>query len=91
MRKLMLGSIVALALAACGGKPKAAPAPTPACQLDGPNGTPATADQCTCAGMLVVGDRGDGQVACPDGAVEVSRIQLGIEGGLCCAKGEPAP
>lgn len=54
-------------------------------------GTPANAEQCECKGMTVVGDIGDGQVKCPDGLIEVSRIQYGIEGGVCCAKGEPGP
>lgn len=90
MRTLLLALALASSLAACGGKSRPAPAPTPACQLDGPGGTPATAEQCECAGMQVVGDIGDGQVACPEGLTEVSRIQYGIEGGVCCAKGEAA-
>lgn len=77
-----------LAAAGCGGKGKGAPPPPPdpaaACHLDGPDGTPANAEQCECAGLMVVGDIGDGQVRCPDGSVEVSRIQYGIEGGVCC-------
>ena len=32
----------------------------------------------------VVGDIGDGQVKCPEGIEEISRIQYGIEGGVCC-------
>ena len=47
-------------------------------------GAPATAEQCECKGFTVVGDIGDGQVACPEGLTEVSRIQYGIEGGVCC-------
>ena len=35
-------------------------------------------------GHQVVGDIGNGQVACPDGTTEVARIQYGIEGGVCC-------
>ena len=81
-------------VAACGGKSKPAAPPTPdpaaACNLDGPDGTPSTAEQCECAGHLVVGDIGDGKVACPDGATEISRINYGIEGGVCCDKGEAA-
>jgi hypothetical protein len=82
-----------LLAAACGGKKPVAeklPSPHVECQLDGPNGTPATAQQCTCAGMMPVGDIGNGSVACPEGAIEVSKISFGIEGGVCCAKGEPA-
>lgn len=86
---LPLSLLLALA-AACGGNSTPAapkPDPTAACQLDGPGGTPSTAEQCECAGLLVVGDIGDGKVACPDGHVEVSRINYGIEGGVCCTKG----
>jgi hypothetical protein len=46
--------------------------------------TPANAEQCEAAGYTVVGDIGDGRVRCPDGMDEVSRIQYGIEGGVCC-------
>ena len=86
--------VVVATVAACGGKSKPAappaPDPTAACHLDGPSGTPSTAEQCECAGHLVVGDIGDGKVACPDGATEISRINYGIEGGVCCDQGEPA-
>ena len=85
--------VVVATVAACGGKSKpAAPTPDPAaaCHLDGPGGTPSTAEQCACAGHLVVGDIGDGKVACPDGATEISRIRYGIEGGVCCDQGAPA-
>jgi hypothetical protein len=93
MQKLAFTFVHVLA-AACGGKSKPAPAnpdPAPSCQATGDNGTPATAEECECAGHLVVGDIGDGQVKCPDGVIEVSRINYGIEGGVCCAKGEPPP
>ena len=91
MRNLTIALVMILA-AACGGKSKPAPAePSATCAATGENGTPATAEECECAGLMVVGDIGDGQVKCPDGVVEVSRIQYGIEGGVCCAKGEPAP
>lgn len=90
---LRFGTVLLVVLAAaCGGKSKP-PAPEPAqtCEATGENGTPATAEECECAGLMVVGDIGDGQVKCPDGVVEVSRIRYGIEGGVCCAKGEPPP
>ena len=99
MRTILLAAL--LAIAACGGKskpPAPAPDPTPeqtdpaaACNLEGENHSPATADQCECMGMTVVGDIGDGQAKCPDGLIEVSKIRYGIEGGVCCAKGEPPP
>jgi hypothetical protein len=92
---------IVLALAACGSKSTPAPAPTPstgsstdpaaACNLEGPDHTPATKEQCDCMGMQSVGDIGNGQVKCPDGTIEVSKIRFGIEGGVCCAKGEPGP
>ena len=92
MLKLSSLILVSLLAAACGGTSKpASPEPSPSCQATGEHGTPATAEECECAGHLVVGDIGDGQVKCPDGVVEVSRIQYGIEGGVCCAKGEPPP
>ena len=79
----------AITLAACGGKSKPAePDPTPVagddCGIDPATGTPATAEQCECKGHTVVGDIGDGQVACPEGSTEVSKISYGIEGGVCC-------
>lgn len=106
MRTILLSALLAAALAACGNKSKPAPTqtdgtgagtgtgaadPSAACNLEGENNTPATAEQCECMGMTVVGDIGDGQVKCPDGLTEVSRIRYGIEGGVCCAKGEPGP
>ena len=45
---------------------------------------PTNAEQCECLGHQVVGDIGNGQVACPDGTTEVAKIQYGIEGGVCC-------
>lgn len=96
MRTILLSAL--FALAACGGKTKPAPTteappaetdPAAACNLEGPDQTPATAEQCECMGLEVVGDIGDGQVKCPDGHVEVSKIRYGIEGGVCCSKGEP--
>jgi hypothetical protein len=90
---LSIAFVLAAAAAGCGGKSKPAepvtPDPSAACHLDGENGTPATAEQCECAGYQVVGDIGDGQVTCPEGTTEVSRIQYGIEGGVCCVKGQP--
>lgn len=77
----------ALTLAACGGKSKPAePTPTPTQAADdcGVTDVPATAEQCECKGLTVVGDIGDGQVACPEGSTEVSKISYGIEGGVCC-------
>ena len=93
MRTLLPSLVLALAAAACGGSKSAPPPPTPAvadCHLDGPDGTPSTAEQCECAGLQVVGDIGDGNVACPEGTAEVSRIAYGIEGGVCCATTKPA-
>ena len=92
MRKLCIAISFVLA-AACGSKSKpASTEPTEAaCAATGENGTPATAEECECAGMMVVGDIGDGQVKCPEGTNEVSRIQYGIEGGVCCTQGASPP
>lgn len=60
-----------LLVAACGDESTPAPAPT-------------TIEECEAAGYRVVGDIGDGQVECPDGQEEVSRLEYGIEGGVCC-------
>lgn len=99
MRTLLLSLFTAGALAACGGKSNPAPTPTPttgepdpatACNPEGPDGTPTTAEQCTCMGLEVIGDIGDGNAHCPDGMTEVSKIQYGIEGGVCCEQGDPA-
>ena len=100
MRLSLILSAV-LALAACGGSSK--PTPTPPgppqgdpsavaeCGLAEPGAAPANAEQCECLGHQVVGDIGNGQVACPDGTTEVARIAYGIEGGVCCAAaGAPA-
>lgn len=102
MRTMLISSLLILGLVACGGKAKPAPPeptatePTPtdraaACNLEGPDQTPATMEQCQCMGMEAVGDIGNGQVACPEGHVEVSKIRFGIEGGVCCANREPGP
>jgi hypothetical protein len=93
VKKLILFAMLA---AACGGKSNPAPAPTPdpapadGSAKDCAEGPPSTPEECECHGWLVVGDIGDGQVRCPDGATEVSHIRYGIEGGLCCDPGKPA-
>ena len=94
LTSLLLGT--SLTLTACGGKAKPAPTPAPAtggdtCGVDASGGTPANAEQCECLGYQVVGDIGNGQVACPDGATEIARIQYGIEGGVCCKAGGSEP
>lgn len=102
MKNLSLSFLLAItcALAGCGGKsstPPAEPEPgtaaatgTTDCGVaDGT--TPTNAEQCECMGHTVVGDIGDGQVKCPDGTTEVSRIQYGIEGGVCCSQGDAGP
>lgn len=88
--------VLALGLVACGGKAKPAPAPTPVtggdtCGVDATGGAPGNAEQCECLGYQVVGDIGNGQVACPEGTTEVAKIQYGIEGGVCCKAGDSAP
>jgi hypothetical protein len=80
--------IALLFVAACGSK-STSPPPAPAPEPQGePAAAPTTGEECEAAGYTVVGDIGDGQVKCPDGMLEVSRIAYGIEGGVCC---KPAP
>jgi hypothetical protein len=91
--KTIASILFVLGLCACGNKstPPTEPAPT---NEEAPTGepaaagTPTTAEECEAAGYQVVGDIGDGQVKCPDGTTEVSRIQYGIEGGVCCQAAE---
>jgi hypothetical protein len=92
--------LIACFAAACGGKQAPTPAPEPAegpagqstgAPACGDDGKPTNAEQCECHGWTVVGDIGNGQVACPDGTTEVSRITYGIEGGVCCSPGATAP
>ena len=98
MSQLLRASLLALVVlaAACGGKAKSStPAePDPDQHGLGSEGcgedAPSTPEQCECHGYQVVGDIGDGQVACPDGTREVARLEYGIEGGLCCAPEAPA-
>jgi hypothetical protein len=81
------------ALVACGGASKeeaAAPAPTtepaPAGdQADPAAASPITAEDCERQGGRVVGDIGDGKVACPPEEKTLGRVAIGIEGGVCCA------
>jgi hypothetical protein len=91
--RIFLASLLFTLVAACGGKSTPAPAepepdPAASCQLTGENNTPGTGEECECAGYTVVGDIGDGQVKCPGGTTEVSRINYGIEGGVCCTNPE---
>jgi hypothetical protein len=83
----MKKTIIALLFAAaCGGKGKTPPTNHVPPE---PPAAPTTAEECEAAGYTVVGDIGDGQVKCPAGTEEVSRIQYGIEGGVCCKPGAP--
>jgi hypothetical protein len=87
--RLGLGLALAAPLAGCGGK--SAPAPAYAdlppageagCNVDD---APATREQCECIGGNLRLDRGDGAVACAAEEQELSRIDTGLEGGICCA------
>jgi hypothetical protein len=102
--KNILFSIALLVVAACGGKstPPTEPEPGPGTSASGGGGggedcgvpagaPPSNAEQCECMGHTVVGDIGDGQVACPEGTTEIARIQYGIEGGVCCSTTAAAP
>ena len=87
MKKIFALSFV-LMMMACGGKSKPPTTePTPGTGTPPAAATPTNAEECEAAGYQVVGDIGDGQVKCPDGTEEVSRIQYGIEGGVCCDPG----
>jgi hypothetical protein len=98
MKTFLLAALVAL-LPACGKKSSAPPVEpdNTAGTGDEPVGdppaeepAPTTAEECEAAGYQVVGDIGDGNVQCPAGTEEVSRIQYGIEGGVCCKTAEGA-
>lgn len=48
-----------------------------------------TTQECQDAGGELIGDRGDGNTrrdGCPDGRKFLGFVQLGIEGGICCAR-----
>lgn len=82
--------LTSLALAgACGGsrssdgevpKTETAPEATP----PGPPSEPITREACEAQGGRIAGDIGDGKVKCNEGEKEAGRVQLGIEGSLCC-------
>lgn len=67
----LFGTLALLLVAACDGESTPEPIPT-------------TVEECLAAGYTVLGDIGDGKVKCPDGQEEVSRLELGIEGAVCC-------
>lgn len=93
MRNAPVAILTSLALAACGGKAPpptstTAPGDVPAQGPDAP-GAVMTSDECTAAGGQIKGDIGDGQVACDPGDRQLGRVQLGIEGSICCARPSP--
>jgi hypothetical protein len=91
VKKLVIASLFASLFvlgAACSKKGPPPTEPTPGTSAaTGEPAAPTTAEECESAGYQVVGDIGDGQVKCPEGTTEISRIQYGIEGGVCCSGG----
>jgi hypothetical protein len=81
VKHLLLAALVVSAVA-CGNRSTPPTEPEPTGTPVAP--APSTGEECEAAGYTVVGDIGDGQVRCPEGMEEVSRIQHGIEGGVCC-------
>jgi hypothetical protein len=75
-----------LFLAACGGSKPGPSTPEPDTTGETPaTGDMMTPDECEAAGGHVVGDIGDGSVACPDGEVHAGDVSGGVEQQLCCA------
>lgn len=79
--------------AACGGS--STPAPQDPCAdpckgkeppVDEPVGdeTMMSPEECESAGGQVVGDIGDGNVACPEGTESSGNVSGGVEQQLCC-------
>ncbi|HEY8946121.1 MAG TPA: hypothetical protein VIM73_17755 [Polyangiaceae bacterium] len=98
MRRFVSVWLASISLTACERPAPAPPAPSPvqsappvatAPPQEEPSLTP---DTCRAKGGGVVFDKGDGSLhreGCPDGRAKLGVVQLGIEGGLCCA--EPSP
>jgi hypothetical protein len=85
---LVTALAAASTLAGCGGsrssdgetpKTETAPEATPPGSSE-----PITQEACQAQGGRIAGDIGDGKVKCNEGEKEVGRVQLGIEGSLCC-------
>ncbi len=94
--RIFLSIAISVSLAACGASkssssssPSAPPSDTTNESLgdsgDG-EGEPAmmSPDDCEAQGGTVVGDIGDGSVACEDGWSELGNVSGGIEEQLCC-------
>jgi hypothetical protein len=88
---LSIALSLSFALAACGGADKADPqTPTPDPSTGEPTGEPTDEPQmmdpaaCEAAGGSVVGDIGDGSVACPEGTTNIGNVSGGVEQQLCC-------
>ena len=78
-----------LFVAACGGKSAPAPNPDPDPDPDTTTEEEPTEDMmsvedCEASGGQVVGDIGDGNVACPDDTEESGKVSGGVETQLCC-------
>jgi predicted small lipoprotein YifL len=91
MIKLLLA--VVFTVAACGGKQPTTskPADQPTTTTEPAAPTAMAPEECTAKGGEVRGDIGDGKVACAEGEQDLGRVNLGIEGAVCCAAPAPAP
>ena len=83
-------------LAACGSSKPDTEEPTttntteeqPAEEQPAEEAAAVTPEECEASGGQVVGDIGDGNVQCPAGTFESSKVSGGVEAMLCC---QPAP
>jgi len=99
LAKLTVAGVLMVA-AACGSKKSEAAGPvtdnqsqdqrqdpnqTPRSACGVTEGTALTTEQCSCLGGSVRTDPGNGSVQCDEGATQLGRVKVGIEGGICCA------
>ena len=89
LRAAIASSLMALALTAgaCSKKPAANDSTsTPSAAPSGEPGAGGTMskEDCEQKGGHTVGDIGDGSVKCGEGEESAGRVQLGMEGALCC-------
>ena len=90
MSKLLVA--LALSVVACGGNKQPPPSePVPQEPAPAEPSAPMSPDECTAKGGEVRGDIGDGQIQCAEGEENLGRVELGIEGSICCARPATTP
>ena len=91
--RIFLTLAISLSLAACGGSKPTSSEPPPADTTNESLGDTGdgegeasmmSPDDCEAQGGSVVGDIGDGSVACENGWTEIGNVSGGIEEQLCC-------